>query len=107
MAEKTAEKPSGKLLLFNHSRNPFHLKPAPVKEGETPVKRVWPVGAPLECIDQAEYDQMKQYKGVGTTQQVAPTLQAAVIRLEQEKAALLDEKADLLKQLEKFQSKGK
>ena len=98
MAEKIAEKPAGgKLVLFNHSRNPFRLKDGP--NGE---KRMFAVGAQLECVDQAEYDGLKNYKGVGTAQMVAPSLQNRIIALESEKKALTDEVASLKKQLEKF-----
>lgn len=103
MAEKTADKPSTeKLVLFNHSRNPYHLQNGP--DGE---KRRFEVGASLECLDKAEYDMLKNYKGISTTAQAAPGLSAHIDRLTAEKNAAVEEVADLKKQLEKFQSKGK
>jgi hypothetical protein len=102
-AEKSAEKASTeKLVLFNHSRNPYHLKNG--ANGET---RIFAVGSSLECEDRAEYDFLKNYRGVTTTQQSAPGLHAHVQKLEADKAAALEEVAELKKQLEKFQSKGK
>jgi len=99
MSEKTVEKPAGKLILFNHSRNPYHLG-----KNADGSQRIFAVGESIECIDQAEYDMLKNYKGVGTTQQVAPSLQAHVSKLESEKAALTDEVEALRKQLEKFKA---
>ena len=98
--EKPAERATGKLLLFNHSKNPYHLGKNP--DGS---ERWFRQGASMDCKDQAEYDFLKNYKGVGTTQQVAPGLQAHVQQLETEKTALKDEVADLRKQLEKYQDK--
>lgn len=100
MAEKTAEK----LVLFNHSRNPYHLKNGP--DGE---KRIFAVGSSLECADKEEYDMLKNYRGVSTTQQAAPGLSAHIEKLNADKAALTDEVASLKEQLEKFQDhkKGK
>lgn len=100
--EKSAEAaPSGKLILFNYSKNPYHLKDGP--NGE---KRIFAVGSSLECADRAEYDQLKKYKGMNTTQQFAPGLNTHIIKLEAEKAALVDEVAELKKQVERYQ-KGK
>ena len=114
MAEKTAEKTyTDKFVLFNHSRNPFHLKDGPpydVVDGKPTtkgVKRRFEVGASLECLDQAEYDLLKGYKGVSTTAQAAPGLSSHIERLTAEKNAAIDEVADLKRRLEKFESKGK
>lgn len=112
MAEKTAEKPAGgKLVLFNHGRNPIHLKDGPPyekvdgKDTTRGIKRIFAVGDQIECIDQAEYDMLKNYKGIATSQQVAPSLQGLIIKLESEKVSLTQEVEGLRKQLEKFQDK--
>ncbi len=102
-ADAAAPKGGGaKLVLFNHSKNPYHLKNGP--NGE---KRLFEVGSQIECVDQAEYDFLKNYKGVATSQQVAPSLQNHIVKLETEKADLQSEVETLKKQLEKFQGKGK
>ncbi len=106
MAEKTVEKSAGKLVLFNHSRNPFRLKDGPPAEkGGTPVKRIWAVGSQIECLDQAEYDLLKNYRGVGTSQQVAPSLHARVLDLEKQVAEKQAEIENLTEHLEKFKEK--
>lgn len=101
MAE-TKEKPAGKLVLFNHSRNPFVLG-----KNADGTRRMFHVGSSIECKDQAEYDQLRAYRGITTTAQVAPTLQAHVDKLEAEKATLTGRVAELEEQLEKFKTKGK
>ena len=102
MAEKTAEKPAaGKLVLFNHSRNPYKLKDGP--NGE---KRVFVVGAQIECLDEEEYKFLKNYKGIGTSQQVAPSLQNLIVKLESEKKALEEEVVGLREQLDKYSAKA-
>jgi len=114
-AEKApaAKASTEKFILFNNSRNPYHLKDGPpyeVIEGKPTAKgvqRIFTVGSSLECLDKEEYEMLKNYRGVTTTQQTAPGLHAHVQKLEAEKSAALDEVAELKKQLEKFQSKGK
>ncbi len=95
-AEKSAEKQSAKLILFNHSKNPFTLKDGPNKE-----KRTLKVGQSIECLDQTEYDQLRKYRGVGTTAQVSPDLGRYVVDLESQVTSLKEEIADLKKQLGK------
>ncbi len=97
-----AKAAGGKLILFNQSKNPYHLKPGP--NGE---KRLFAVGTQIEALDQAEYDFLRNYKGVGTTAQVAPSLQNVISKLESDKAALEAEVADLRAYKEKFDKKGK
>jgi hypothetical protein len=116
-AEKDAAKSSsGKLLLFNQSKNPYHLKDGPpwvekevdgkkVKVGTT--KRIFHIGASIECLDQEEYDMLSNYKGVGTTKQVAPSLDGRIRQLESEKSVLADEVAALKSQLAKFETHKK
>ncbi len=105
MAEKDkekAEKSSEKLMLFNHSRNPFNLG-----KNEDGTVRWFLVGHSMECKDKAEYDLLRNYKGVSTTKQVSPGLDAHVQSLRSEineKNALIEEQR---KRLEKFESKGK
>lgn len=101
MAEK-AEKPAGKLILFNHSRNAYILG-----KNEDGSRRMFAIGASMECKDQAEFDRLKNYKGVSTTAQVAPSLQGHISRLETEKNELQEKVASLEKQLEKFAKKEK
>lgn len=100
MTEKTAEKHAGKLVLFNHGRNPFFLG-----KNADGSKRMFEVGQSLECKDQAEYDRLKQYKGVVTTQQVAPALQSHVTNLETQIQQQKEELDTLRKQNEKFVEK--
>jgi hypothetical protein len=103
MPEKNDEKPAkgaGKLTLFNHSRNPYHLG-----KNADGTERWFRIGKSIECVDQKEYDMLKNYKGVATTQQVAPGLQAHVQNLQEKIAAQNEEIAELKKQAEKFQDK--
>lgn len=100
MAEKTLEKPSAKLTLFNHSKNPYHLGTNP--DG---TARIFRVGQSMECKDQAEYDALKNYKGVGTTAMVAPGLSAHIQTLNDKIAAQQEEIVELRKLNEKFQDK--
>ncbi len=102
MAEKSQDKSAEKLVLFNHGRNPFDLGKNP--DGS---RRMFNVGESMECIDKAEYDRLKAYKGVGTTQQIAPSLQAHVLQLEAEKAALKEEVESLRERAEKLDASAK
>ena len=70
------EKASGKLTLWNYSRNPHELRKGP--EGE---RRTLPVGGSIECLDQAEFDQLKKYTGMRTSQMVAPAMSATIAEL--------------------------
>ncbi len=100
-AESRASK-AGKLVLFNHSKNPYELG-----KNEDGTRRMFLVGSSIECKDQAEYDMLRNYRGVGTTAQVAPNLQAHVDSLQEKINTQASENAELKKQLEKFQAKGK
>lgn len=93
---------TGKLTLFNHSKNPYHLGTNP--DG-TP--RVFHVGKSLECKDQAEYDALRVYKGMSTTAQVAPGLTVHIQSLNDKIAAQAEEIEALKKQNEKFGGKGR
>ncbi len=98
----TKEKPAGKLILFNHSKNPYLLG-----KNADGTKRIFAVGESIECKDQAEYDQLRAYRGVSTTAQVAPGLNTYVAKLEAEKAELQQRVAELESQQEKFKKKEK
>lgn len=100
MAE-TKEKSAEKLILFNHSRNPYNLG----KDAKGEV-RWFRVGDSIECKDQAEFDMLRNYKGVSTTKQVSPTLSAHVQTLNDKISAQQEEIEALKKQNEKF-TKGK
>lgn len=100
--EKPAAKPAGKLILFNHSKNPYILGKNP--DGS---RRMFKIGDSIECKDQTEFDRLRTYRGVSTTGQVAPSLHAHVTRLESEKVAAQEEIAELKKRLEKFEKKEK
>lgn len=93
---------TGKLMLFNHSKNPYHLGTNP--DG---TQRVFQVGKSLECKDQAEYDFLKNYKGVSTTAQVAPGLSVHIQSLNDKISAQAEEIAALKEQNSKFAGKGK
>ncbi len=94
------DKPAGKLILFNNSRNAYILG-----KNEDGSRRMFAIGASIECKDQAEYDRLRGYRGVSTTAQVAPGLNAHLGKLESEKAELQEKVASLEKQLEKYTSK--
>ncbi len=99
MAEKT-EKSVEKLILFNHSRNPYNLG-----KNEDGSVRWFKVGESIECKDKAEYDMLRNYKGVSTTKQVSPNLAAHVQSLNDQIAELKEKNAALEKQNEKFKGK--
>ncbi len=105
MAETKEKEPKGsteKLILFNHSKNPYNLG-----KNEDGSVRWFRVGDSMECKDKAEYDMLKNYKGISTTKQVAPGLSAHVQSLNDKIASQQEEIDALRKQNEKFQTKGK
>ncbi len=116
MAETTEEQLPDKLILFNNSRNPYHLKDGPpyvdkkigtetIKVGMT--RRFFEVGTSIECLDAEEYNLLRSFKGISTTKQAIPGVQNYIDSLTAEIATHKETIADLRGQLEKSCKKGK
>lgn len=101
MAETKEKGSTEKLILFNHSKNPYNLG-----KNEDGTQRVFRIGESMECKDEAEFKALRNYKGVSTTKQVAPGLSAHVQSLNDKISAQQEEIEALRKQNEKF-TKGK
>src|SRR4051812_5071804 len=98
MAEK--EKASGKLTLWNYSKNPHVLRDGP--NGE---KRSLPVGGSIEALDDKEFEQLKKYPGFRTSAMVAPGMSATIDQLESKIEDQKAEIAELKKANDKYKRK--